>query len=78
MHLVSSLLYDGRARSVALCFGIITMLEQGLTSKVGDKMPLLQLMLIVTSCWNTAWGMSGSGAVIYLVLPVSYNKCHVN
>lgn len=54
------------------------MLEQGLTSKVGDKMPLLQLVLTVTSCCNTGWDMSGSGAVIYLILPLNYNKCHVN
>lgn len=78
MHLMSLFSHGDVARGAAPCFGIITMLEQGLTSKVGDKMPLLKLMLIVTSCCHTGWGMSGSGAVIYLVLPVNYNNCHGN
>lgn len=78
MHFVSSFSYDDRARGGALCFGITIILEQRLISNVDDKVSLLQLMVIVAIYCNTAWGMSVSGAVIYLVLPVSYNKCHVN
>lgn len=78
MQSACSFLHDDGARDVAPCCGTITMLEQGLTSKVDDKMSLLQLMLIVTSCCNTEWGMYRSGPVTYLVLPVNYNKHHMN
>lgn len=78
MQPVNSFSHDDGARSVAPCCSIISVLEQGLTSKVGDKLPLLQLMLIVTSCCSTGWGTSRSRPVIYLVLPVNYNKHHMN
>lgn len=78
MQAVNSFSRDDGARGVAPCCRTITVLEQGLKRKVGDKTPLLQLMLIVTICCNAGWGMSRSGPVIYLVLPVNYNKHHVN
>lgn len=60
MQPVSSFSHGEGARGVVPCCRIVKLLEYSSTSKMGDKMPLLQLMRVVTSCRNTGWGQGQS------------------